>query len=30
MMIDGKTFQGQCACGADHQMTTELCIIEPG
>ncbi|MBR2444669.1 MAG: sn-glycerol-1-phosphate dehydrogenase [Clostridia bacterium] len=30
MVIDSKKYNGICACGKNHNMTTELCIIEAG
>jgi len=30
MKIDGKAFGGRCACGKEHEMTTEFCVIESG
>ena len=30
MVIDSKKYNGKCACGHEHKMTTELCIIEAG
>ena len=30
MIIDSKKYNGQCACGKTHTMTTEFCIIEKG
>lgn len=30
MIIDSKKYSGQCSCGKNHTMTTELCIIEAG
>lgn len=30
MVIDSKKYNGLCSCGKNHNMTTELCIIEAG
>ena len=30
MIIDSKIYNGKCACGKEHFMTTELCVIENG
>ena len=30
MIIDSKKYNGMCACGKAHKMTTEFCIIESG
>ncbi len=30
MIIDSKKYSGKCACGNEHKMTTELCVIESG
>lgn len=30
MVIDSKQYNGLCACGRNHEMTTQYCIIESG
>ena len=30
MIIDSKKYNGKCACGKEHFMTTELCVIGNG
>ncbi len=30
MIIDAKSYAGECACGKNHEIATELCIIESG
>lgn len=30
MIIDSKKYNGPCACGKEHYMTTEMCVIEAG
>lgn len=30
MIIDSKAYNGVCECGHEHNMVTELCIIESG
>lgn len=30
MIIDSKKYNEICACGKEHKMTTEFCIIESG
>lgn len=30
MVIDSKQYNGPCACGRTHEMTTQYCIIESG
>lgn len=30
MIIDSKVYNGSCECGHEHNMVTELCIIEAG
>ena len=30
MIIDAKQYSGKCACGKEHAMSTEFCIIEDG
>ena len=30
MVIDSKQYNGLCACGQTHEMTTQYCVIESG
>ena len=30
MIIDAKVYNGECGCGREHKMLTELCVIEAG
>ena len=30
MIIDSKQYNGMCACGREHKMTTVLSVVEPG
>ena len=30
MIIESKKYNGPCSCGKNHNMTTELCVIEAG
>lgn len=30
MVINSKNYNGYCACGKNHMMTTKLCVIERG
>lgn len=30
MIIDSKKYNGACACGHEHKMTTRFCVVEAG